>query len=181
MLWGDDMPSFPSLLLVFSLYQGSLTLEIAYFSSANHDSPFFSLVVSFCTKLSICFSQLSSAHLTNAHAANPCCLYWHQPYPSTAGVCWAGIFLQCSRLQTDWDMFGGSAMFATRGGEEQKLSVEIYWLWKPHDCLLNLKIASIIISKPPVQAFMIYLNIAGSEVLFFCQWHQSIICHRGEI
>lgn len=66
------------------------------------------------------------------------------------------------------------------GGEKQKLSVEIYWLWKPHDFLLNLKIPSIIISKPPVQAFMIYLNIAGSEV-FFGQWHQSIICHRGEI
>lgn len=67
MLWGDDMPSFPSLLLIFSLYLGSLTLEIIYFSSANHDSPFFSLMVSFCSKLLMCFSHFTSASLANAH------------------------------------------------------------------------------------------------------------------
>lgn len=143
MLWGDDMTSFPSLLHFFSLYLRSLPLEIIYFSSANHDSPFFSLVVSFCTKLLMCFN-LSGQCTRAARGANPCCLYWHWPYPGAAGACWAGIFLCRSRLQTDWDMFGGSAMFATRGGEEQKLSVEIYWLWRPHDFLLNLKIPSII-------------------------------------
>lgn len=133
MLWGDEMPSFPSLLLIFSLYQGSLTLEIIYFSSANHDSPSFSLMVSFCAKLLMCSRQLTSASdqcTQSSDSANACCLYWHWPYPSTAGVCWAGIcrgLLQQSRLQTDWDMFGGSATVATRGGRRTE-TVEIYWL-----------------------------------------------------
>lgn len=72
-----------------------------------------------------------------------------------------------------------------QGGVKNRNSVEIYWLWRPHDFLLNLKISSVIVSKPPVQPFIICLNIAGSEVVcclffFFCQWHQSIICHRGD-
>lgn len=184
MLWGDDMPSFPSLLLIFSLYLGSLTLETIYFSSANHDSPFFSLVVSFCTKLLMCFS-LSGQCTRAVRGANPCCLYWHWPYPSAAGGCWAGIFrvlLRRSRLQTDWDMFGGSAMFATRGGEEQKLSVEIYWDWRPHDFLLNLKIPSIIFLNQ-LCSLSLFTSILQGQRYFFlsvCQWHQSVICHRRE-
>lgn len=51
--------------------------------------------------------------------------------PSVTQVCWPGNFQGFpwqSGLQTDSDTFGGSDAFATRGGEEQQPSVEIYWL-----------------------------------------------------
>lgn len=160
------MPSFPSLLLIFSLYRGSLTLEIIYFSSASHDSHCFSLVVSFLSKAFDVFQPVDFASPTNAHKQWRCKSL--QPLLALAiaqhsWCCWAGIFrglLQQSRLQTDWDMFGGSAMFATRGG------------WKTETLygnLLTLKTAWLLakseksqhnFSKPPVQPFIIYLSTA---------------------
>lgn len=126
-------------------------------------SPSWSL---FWAKLLMCFSQLTSASLTNAHKQWRCKSL--QPLLALAiaqhsWCCWAGIFrglLQQSRLQTDWDMFGGSAMFATRGG------------WKTETLygnLLTLKTAWLLaksvksqhnFSKPPVQPFIIYLSTA---------------------
>lgn len=135
-------------------------------------SPSWSL---FWAKLLMCFSQLTSASLTNAHKQWRCKSL--QPLLALAiaqhsWCCWAGIFrglLQQSRLQTDWDMFGGSAMFATRGGEKQKLSMEIYWLWRSHDFLLNLKSPSIIFLNH-LCSLSLFTWVLQSEV-FFCQWH----------
>jgi len=57
MLRADDMPSFPSLLLIFSLYRGPAISEIIYVSSANH---FLSLMLFFCTMPLVYLIQLNS-------------------------------------------------------------------------------------------------------------------------
>lgn len=60
MLLVDEAPSFPSLLLVFSLCLGPLISEMIYMSSANYNYPFLSVMLFFCTIL-LCFIPLTSA------------------------------------------------------------------------------------------------------------------------
>lgn len=131
---------------------------------------------SLCAKLLVCFSQLTSPSLTNAHSAVtvqiPAAFTGtsHSPVQLVS----AGLGFSegsCSRagyrpIET---CLVAQPCLPQGGGEEEKLSVEIYWLWRPHDFLLNMKIPSIIriiVSKPPVRPFIIYLNITGSEVFF---------------
>lgn len=60
MLLVDEAPSFPSLLLVFSLCLGPLISEMIYTSSANYNYPLLSVMLFLCTIL-LRFIPLTSA------------------------------------------------------------------------------------------------------------------------
>lgn len=180
MLQVDDAPSFPSLLLIFSLYRGPPTLEIIYISSAKVDYPFLSVMLCFAQ----CFWCISSS--------------WLQPSPTKAHNPWrcksllpllAPTITQYSWCLLAWDFPKAPAaeqvadrlrhvwwfsQVSHKGGwRTETICGNLLTLWRSHDFLLNLKIPTatrIIVSKPPVPPFIIYLNIAWSVAGFFCQW-----------
>lgn len=177
MLQGDDAPFF-SLLLIFYLYWVSLTSEIVYISSTNHYYPFLSLMLLFCTMFFVYFIQLTStlSHQHTQMVTVQITVAFIGTNRNPTELVSAGLGFSegsCGRLQTNWDMSGGSARFATRWGwRTESVCGNLLTLWRSHDFLLNLKIPSvrrIIISKLPGQPFIIYLNTAWS-VAFFWQW-----------
>lgn len=171
MLQADDTLSFLSLLLLFfSVFRPFQSQKL--FTSLLQPVPILfshAVFLFFPHNAFGVFHPVWFQHSpTNAHNRWRCKSPLPLLTPSVRQVCWPGNFqglLWQSRLRTDSDTFGGSATFATRGGEEQKPSVESYWLGRSRDFLLNWKIPSkrrIIASESPVRLFIIYLNIAWS-------------------
>lgn len=181
MLWGDDMPSFPSLLLFF--------LSVSWVPDLGNYllllcKPWFSFLLArglFLHKAFDVFQPLWPMHTSSERCKSLLpLLALAIPQYSWCLLGWDFPSAPVEEQVTDWlRHVGGSAMFATRGGEEQKLTVEIYWLWRPHDFLLNLKIPSIIFLNE-LCSLSLFTSILQSQRYFFCQWHQFIICHRCE-
>lgn len=192
MLLVDETPSFPSLLLVFSLYLGPLISEMIYMSFANYNYPFLSVMLffaqSFCCASS-CWLQHSPTNAQN---------WWWCKSPALLLVPTI-IRYSCCLLSWDFPRAPAAEQVADwlrhvwwfsqvchKGGWRTETSCgNLLTLWRSHDFLLNLKIPSktrtilFLNLLCCLSSFCDYLNIAWSVAFFVSYRKQSIICWKG--